>query len=105
MCGIAGLATISPDAARTVQAFTATRSLHHRGPDETRRLTVADGTATVVDLDAEPLPADIIAGSCRLSIIDLEGGHQPIANESSTIWVTYNGEIYNHLELRRELEA
>ena len=105
MCGIAGLATSSPDAERTVQAFTATRSLHHRGPDETRLLTVADGTANVVDLDAEPLPADIIAGSCRLSIIDLEGGHQPIANESSTIWVTYNGEIYNHLELRRELEA
>ena len=104
MCGIAGLATRSPDAARTAQAFAATRSLHHRGPDETKLLTVADGAANVVDLDAETVPADVVAGSCRLSIIDLEGGHQPIANERSTVWVTYNGEIYNHLKLRRELE-
>jgi asparagine synthase (glutamine-hydrolysing) len=104
MCGIAGLATTSPDAARTAQAFAATRSLHHRGPDETRLLTVAAGVTNVVDLDAETLPADVVAGSCRLSIIDIEGGHQPMANESSSVWVTYNGEIYNHLELRRELE-
>src|SRR5205085_12685688 len=104
MCGIAGLATSSPDSARTAQAFAATRSLHHRGPDETRVLTVAAGAANVVGLDGETVPADIVAGSCRLSIIDIEGGHQPIANEHSTVWVTYNGEIYNQLELRRELE-
>src|SRR5690349_6019129 len=105
MCGIAGLATNSPDAARTAQAFAATRALHHRGPDATRLLTVADGATNVVDIHAEPRPADVVAGSCRLSIIDLEGGDQPIANESSTVWVTYNGEIYNHLALRYELEG
>jgi asparagine synthase (glutamine-hydrolysing) len=104
MCGIAGLATKSPDPARTAQAFAATRALHHRGPDGTRLLTVAAGAANVVDLEAETRPAEIVAGSSRLSIIDLEGGDQPIANERSTVWVTYNGEIYNHLELRRELE-
>jgi asparagine synthase (glutamine-hydrolysing) len=105
VCGIAGLATNSPDAARTAQAFAATRALHHRGPDGIRLLTVADGAVDVLGIDAEPKPADIVAGSCRLSIIDLAGGDQPIANERSTVWVTYNGEIYNHLELRRELEA
>ena len=41
----------------------------------------------------------------RLSIIDLNSGHQPIHNEDRTLWTTYNGEIYNYLELREELEA
>ena len=44
-------------------------------------------------------------GMRRLSIIDLAGGHQPIHNETSTIWVVFNGEIYNYRELRRELES
>jgi len=44
-------------------------------------------------------------GMRRLSIIDLGGGHQPIANEDETIWVVFNGEIYNYLELRTELQA
>jgi len=44
-------------------------------------------------------------GNRRLSIIDLPGGHQPICNEDETIWVVYNGEIYNYRQLRHELEA
>lgn len=43
-------------------------------------------------------------GMRRLSIIDVEGGHQPIANEDETIWLVFNGEIYNYVELRRDLE-
>lgn len=43
-------------------------------------------------------------GNRRLSIIDIKGGHQPIHNEDESIWITYNGEIYNFLELRKELE-
>lgn len=64
-------------------------SLAHRGPDD-------EGS---VQLDGVTL------GMRRLSIIDLEGGHQPIHNEDSSIWVVQNGEIYNHLELRAELES
>jgi asparagine synthase (glutamine-hydrolysing) len=41
----------------------------------------------------------------RLSIVDLAGGHQPLANEDGTIWVTFNGEIYNHADVRRDLEV
>lgn len=64
-------------------------ALAHRGPDD-------EGS---VELDGVTL------GMRRLSIIDVEGGHQPIHNEDSRIWVVQNGEIYNHLELRAELEA
>jgi len=44
-------------------------------------------------------------GFRRLSIIDVSGGHQPMANEDGTIWIVFNGEIYNHLELRTTLEG
>jgi asparagine synthase (glutamine-hydrolysing) len=64
-------------------------ALAHRGPDD-------EGS---VHLDGVTL------GMRRLSIIDLDGGHQPIHNEDSRIWVVQNGEIYNHLALREELEA
>lgn len=64
-------------------------ALEHRGPDD-------EGS---VHLDGVTL------GMRRLSIIDLEGGHQPIQNEDSTVWVVQNGEIYNHLELREQLVA
>jgi asparagine synthase (glutamine-hydrolysing) len=47
----------------------------------------------------------VALGHRRLSIIDVNGGSQPISNEDGSIWVTYNGELYNELELRRELEA
>jgi asparagine synthase (glutamine-hydrolysing) len=47
----------------------------------------------------------VALGHRRLSIIDLAGGSQPMTNEDQTIWITYNGEIYNHLDLRQQLEA
>lgn len=64
-------------------------SMVHRGPDD-------QGS---VQLDGVTL------GMRRLSIIDIEGGHQPIHNEDSTVWVVQNGEIYNHIELRKLLAA
>ena len=63
--------------------------LHHRGPDDTG-FYVDDG---------------IGLANARLSIIDLEGGHQPIHNEDGTIQVTYNGEIYNFQQVRKTLES
>ena len=63
-------------------------SLRHRGPDDTG-FFIDNG---------------IGLASARLSIIDIEGGHQPIHNEDGTIHVTYNGEIYNFNQLRRDLE-
>jgi asparagine synthase (glutamine-hydrolysing) len=63
-------------------------TIHHRGPDDTGFF----------------MDTGIGLANARLSIIDIEGGHQPIRNETGTIHVTYNGEIYNYRELRQELE-
>jgi asparagine synthase (glutamine-hydrolysing) len=88
MCGICGLLRPGGDAdPSALEAMNG--ALVHRGPDD--QGTYVDG------------PVGLAAR--RLSIIDLEGGHQPIANEDGTLHVVQNGEIYNHAELRRELEA
>ena len=63
----------------------------HRGPDAEGHKVFSQGELHVG------------LGHRRLSIIDLAGGIQPMANEDQSVWVSYNGEIYNHLELRREL--
>ena len=89
MCGICGIVgrTDAEEARAAVRRMMA--ALAHRGPDDEGLL-------------AAP-PAAV--GMRRLSIIDLVGGHQPIANEDGTLAVVLNGEIYNFRELRRELEA
>ncbi len=62
----------------------------HRGPDDSGLWQSADGR--------------VVLGHRRLSIVDVSAaGHQPMANEDGTVWITFNGEIYNHAELRRSL--
>ncbi|MFQ5746213.1 MAG: asparagine synthase (glutamine-hydrolyzing) [Gemmatimonadota bacterium] len=85
MCGIAGI--IGPDGSRAIEPMI--RALVHRGPDGEGRF--CDALATL--------------GQTRLSIIDIEGGRQPIANETGAIQLVCNGEIYNSPELRDRLEA
>jgi len=90
MCGIAGI--VSARADHKFDYDILRRMCHtiaHRGPDE-EGLFVKSGAAL---------------GMRRLRIIDLAGGQQPIFNEDRTVWVVFNGEIYNFLELRKELEA
>lgn len=84
MCGICGFTGFEDKA--LIKKMN--NVLSHRGPDD-------HGTF---------LGDNITLGHRRLSIIDLEGGHQPIHNENGDIWIVYNGEIYNHLELRKYLE-
>ena len=88
MCGIAGIVHwgTRPDAPARVTDMA--RCMRHRGPDDER--TWSD--------------ADAAFGFARLSIVDLAGGTQPMANEDGTLIVVFNGEIYNHRELRVELE-
>ncbi|MBI2188544.1 MAG: asparagine synthase (glutamine-hydrolyzing) [Acidobacteria bacterium] len=90
MCGIAGFAGTRPLAPDAEARATRMRDiLAHRGPDGAGLWT--DDHASLAHR--------------RLSIVDLAGGHQPLANEDGRIWVTYNGEIYNHREVRAVLEA
>src|SRR5687767_1963446 len=98
MCGIAGFAdttggAYNGQAARQENEFNLVHRMcdviRHRGPDD-------EG------IHVEP---GVGLGMRRLSIIDLAGGRQPIHNETSTVWVVFNGEIYNYRELRAELEA
>lgn len=69
----------------------ARRALRHRGPDGHRRSMLLKDRCEV--------------GHNRLSIIDLEGGAQPLSNEDGTVWIVCNGEIYNYIELRQGLMA
>ena len=91
MCGIAGFADATPSGrpAEFNLVHRMCEVIRHRGPDD-------EG------IHVEP---GVGLGMRRLSIIDLSGGRQPIHNETSTIWVVFNGEIYNYRELRAELEA
>jgi asparagine synthase (glutamine-hydrolysing) len=91
MCGIAGVVScagpLRPDIRAAIHSMTA--RLRHRGPD---------GEGVVANADAA-------LGHTRLAIIDRAGGRQPLANEDESCWVVFNGEIYNHGDLRRVLEA
>jgi asparagine synthase (glutamine-hydrolysing) len=87
MCGICG--KYSPSGVKTEELNAMLDTLVHRGPDDSGYY----------------VNANIGLGSRRLSIIDLETGKQPISNEDGTIWVAYNGEIYNYQALRVQLEA
>ena len=84
MCGIAGY--VGPEPADVLPGML--QQLRHRGPDDVG-IRVEDG---------------IGLGMTRLAIIDLAGGHQPMANEDGSLWIVFNGEIYNHRELRPGLE-
>src|SRR5262245_45594133 len=88
MCGMAGIVSrsvgIEPSRLASMIGM-----LGHRGPD-------ARGTH---------MGAGVGLGHTRLSIIDIDGGSQPMSNEAGTVWLTFNGEIFNHVELRDELAA
>ncbi len=89
MCGIAGFVDTELSLNRAEQLIdNMCQIIRHRGPDD-QGVWVGDGAAL---------------GSRRLSIIDVAGGHQPIFNEDQSILIVFNGEIYNYLELRKELQ-
>ena len=83
MCGICGFNWESKDLIRSMVSV-----LIHRGPDD---------QGSFID-------KNVSLGHYRLSIIDLTTGHQPIHNETGDVWITFNGEIYNFIDLRQKLE-
>jgi asparagine synthase (glutamine-hydrolysing) len=90
MCGICGVlfpnsfGRVSRDALESMN-----RQIQHRGPDD----------------EGYFVSNNLGLAMRRLSIIDVESGHQPLANENEDIWIVFNGEIYNHTDLRKDLEA
>src|SRR5215468_11162773 len=90
MCGICGqfnFGDLAPVARRDIE--TMTRTIAHRGPDD----------------EGYYISGPLGFGFRRLSIIDLGGGHQPMSDDERSVWVVFNGEIYNFPELKRELET
>ena len=110
MCGIAGL--IHFDGKRVAEDVLVgmTRTLEHRGPDEEGYfLNAPAGELRGGGVPLRGLPAggngSVGFGHRRLSSIDLSSGQQPLSNEDGTVWITFNGEIYNYRDLQEELEA
>ena len=90
MCGIAGILKLDPRESVDESRVRRMRDvLRHRGPD---------GQGLMVD-------GPVGLGHQRLAIVDVGGGQQPMANEDGTVWIVFNGEIYNHAALRPDLEA
>src|SRR5215469_883814 len=88
MCGIAGYAEIKPGTGATEALERMTGAIRHRGPDDSGFFR----------------DACVSLGHRRLSIVDLALGHQPLGNETRDVWIVFNGEIFNHAELRPDLE-
>jgi len=90
MCGVAGIYNFSyPD--KPIREDNLKRMLsviRHRGPDESGIY----------------LNSNVGIGNVRLSIIDLTSGQQPLSDNSGKYWIVYNGELFNYIELRKELE-
>src|SRR5499425_2677200 len=90
MCGIVGIVNFNPQEIVDEARLKRMRDvLRHRGPD-------GEGLWT---------DGPVGFGHRRLAIVDVTGGHQPMTNEQETVWITYNGEVYNHADLRPRLEA
>lgn len=88
MCGIVGIAMVGSQPVKREILQTMNDRLSHRGPDD----------------EGFYLNGNVGLAMRRLAIIDLKSGHQPIHNTDRTAWIVFNGEIYNFLELKRDLE-
>src|SRR5215467_9136766 len=88
MCGIAGLFSLGGKPVSQEEVQLMCDAMVHRGPND----------------DGYYAGPEAVLGMRRLSIIDVEGGHQPVHNEDQSVWVVFNGEIYNFKSLRASLE-
>jgi asparagine synthase (glutamine-hydrolysing) len=118
MCGITGLVSREPSAALVEETSRRLAALVHRGPDDAGMLVFEPRASSLCAIDRDghrqPLTppvhdagwANVVLGSRRLAIIDLSpSGHQPMLSADGRYAVVLNGEIYNYVELRRELET
>jgi asparagine synthase (glutamine-hydrolysing) len=104
MCGV--VAIIGTDAVAAADAWRMLHAIRHRGPDAVGVVAIGDGASTFSHHpDEADNEAPVVLGLARLAIIDLStAGLQPMSNEDGTVWVAFNGEIYNFRALRAELQ-
>src|SRR5512142_2324512 len=103
MCGIAGVLAATDTSAVCTIVARLTGALAHRGPDAEWFWVDRCATAGRIPRARLPEAARLAFGHRRLSIVDLSTGDQPMSNEDGSVWVVFNGEIYNAPQLRREL--
>ncbi|MBN2395561.1 MAG: asparagine synthase (glutamine-hydrolyzing) [Candidatus Atribacteria bacterium] len=119
MCGISGIYHLDNKPVHPEKICRMTNLIHHRGPDDEGYIFLntrsgkychcyGDDTLSVLKSQLLPLKNEIGAnlafGFRRLSILDLtEKGHQPMSSNDGTIWIVFNGEVYNYIEIRNEL--
>ncbi|MEM4235418.1 MAG: asparagine synthase (glutamine-hydrolyzing), partial [Candidatus Methanomethylicaceae archaeon] len=119
MCGIAGLLNLDGSKVSQEIFYQAVERIRHRGPDDEGFVLVETNTGSFEERggpdslpqlelrdirENTPLKADLVMANRRLAIIDLSPrGHQPKCNEDSSIWLVFNGEVYNYRDLREEL--
>ena len=89
MCGIAGIVDLQARPVELALMHRLCEVLAHRGPDD----------------EGYYITGPVALGQRRLAILDLAGGRQPMSNEDGTVWITFNGEIYNFRDLRARLEG
>jgi asparagine synthase (glutamine-hydrolysing) len=114
MCGISGVISLNGRNVDVAVLEKATNIMRHRGPDDEGYVLIGESATEYGGKDSRvKLPrirdeknASVGLGHRRLSIIDVSpNGHQPFCNEDRTIWVVYNGEVYNYRELRESLDG
>jgi len=103
MCGITGIININRAPVSEKILMNMANVLKHRGPDDEGYFTNRHNVDRCKKWKHCEGVGNVGLAHMRLSIIDVSSGHQPISNEDSTVWVTYNGEIYNYRDLRTEL--
>jgi asparagine synthase (glutamine-hydrolysing) len=120
MCGISGIYNVNCKPVDVNLLNKMTKIISHRGPDDEGFLLVntsnnqishqhdddtIDSVKSKTEVLNNNLGANLGIGFRRLSIIDLsEAGHQPMSNDEGNLWITFNGEVYNYVELREELK-
>ena len=107
MCGIFGVWHLDGRPVDATAVRRATETIRHRGPDDEGYLWVDTGSGTITESSLPGARSSTLAfGFRRLSIIDLSpAGHQPMCSADGTLWIVFNGEIYNYRDLRKTLSA
>src|SRR6187455_3073711 len=104
MCGIAGFVNVDGAPADAAVVAAMTLAIRHRGPDDRGQIRLSLRRGEIVDDDDAAADAGI--GFHRLKVLDLsEQGHQPMVNQSGTVVLACNGEVYNAFDFKPELEA